>query len=153
MIWRKASVSYWERYLNKFYFNIPNYYIPSDKLLFLGYSVDTWEVLNIYKDLLIFQGKYFSLFDFDDVETAYSNMDFNTIKDFCGVFKNSDGSVKHWLFVWDDGERALWQCKKCGAYFIHQCSEYHGAEDSYYSDWYQVENETKAIMINEELNG
>ena len=83
----------------------------------------------------------------------FKNMNFIKIKEYGDTVYNPDGSVKHYLHVWDDGHRTLVQCLKCGAYFIHQSSEYHGPEDDYYSDWYQVEDELKAVTINEVLNG
>lgn len=105
------------------------------------------------KDLFSFKGKPCCLFNYDTAEAAYKNMDFITIKEYGDCVKNPDGSIKHWLYVWDDGHRSLFQCKKCGAYFIYQSSEYHASEDSYYSDWYQVEDEQKAFMINDALDG
>ena len=105
------------------------------------------------KNLFSFEGKLCCLFDYTNAEIAYKNMDFRTIKEYGDCVKNPDGSIKHWNFAWDDGHRSLFQCKRCGAYFIYQSSEYHASEDSYYSDWYQVEDEHKASIINDVLDG
>lgn len=75
------------------------------------------------------------------------------IKRYGDTFYNADKSVKHYLHTWDDGGRYLIQCPQCGAYFLVQKSEFHSSEDSYYTDWFQVESIQYAEMINEELSG
>jgi len=105
------------------------------------------------KDYLVFLGTRCCLFDFENISQAHIQMNFKMIRDFGDTAYNSDGSVKHYLHTWDDGDRILVQCQNCGAFFIVQSSEYHGQEDSYYRDWYQVEDEQRAIVINNMLGG
>lgn len=80
-------------------------------------------------------------------------MDFEFIMGYGDKFINEDGSIKHYLHTWDDGERRLIRCKKCGAYFIRQDSEFHGFDDSDYMDWFQVESPNDAEKLNEMYNG
>ena len=105
------------------------------------------------KDYLFFKGIRCCLFDLESAGQAQLRMNFKMIRDFGDTVYNPDGSVKHYLHTWDDGYRILVQCQKCGAIFIVQSSEYHGKEDSYYRDWYQVEDEKRAIIINNRLDG
>lgn len=65
-----------------------------------------------------YDGQRSCLFEHDNVEEAEKAMDFETIKEYGDKFLNEDGSVKHYLHTWDDGERELLRCKKCGAFFI-----------------------------------
>jgi hypothetical protein len=37
--------------------------------------------------------------------------------------------------------------------FLVQFSEYHGPEDDYYTDWFQVDDEASAELINATWNG
>lgn len=91
---------------------------------------------------------------FSDENTAYEKLlSMRTVKDYGSTQLNSDGSVKHYLHTWDDGSRYLIQCPVCGAFFLVQNSEYHGSEDSYYSDWFQVNNAEHALLLNELYNG
>ena len=100
-----------------------------------------------------FDGQRCHIFEYDNVEEAVKAMDFETIKEYGDEFLNEDGSVKHYLHTWDDGERELLRCKKCGAYFIRQDSEYHSFDDSYYTDWFQIEIPNDAEKLNELFNG
>jgi hypothetical protein len=78
------------------------------------------------------------------------------VEEYGDAYHNPDGSVKHYLYTWDDGHRYLQQCRSCGAYFLVQVSEFHsfsGPDDSDYIDWYQVEDEGKAELLNRNLNG
>ncbi|MDD3417605.1 MAG: hypothetical protein EOM11_06315 [Erysipelotrichia bacterium] len=100
-----------------------------------------------------YDGQRSCLFEHDNVEEAEKAMDFETIKEYGDKFLNEDGSVKHYLHTWDDGERELLRCKKCGAFFIRQDSEYHSFDDSYYTDWFQVESPAMAEKLNEVYNG
>lgn len=89
---------------------------------------------------------------FEDENTAKDKLNSMPItKKYGDTF--SDGLKTHYLHTWDDGERYLKKCPNCGAYFLVQKSEYHGAEDSYYTDWFQVEGEEHAELLNEKLNG
>ncbi|HEX3023261.1 MAG TPA: hypothetical protein VHP81_12825, partial [Lachnospiraceae bacterium] len=106
------------------------------------------------KDKVIsFNGHRCCIFGFDNIEEAVKAMNFEFIKDYGDTFLNEDGSIKHYLHTWDDGERRLVRCKNCGAYFIRQASELHGSEDSYYIDWYQVESPDIAEKLNEIYSG
>ena len=69
---------------------------------------------------------------------------------------NEDKSVKHYLHTCDDGYRSLIRCQHCGAYFLVQKSEFHhfsGGDDSYYTDWFQVNDENHAELLNDAYDG
>ena len=57
------------------------------------------------------------------------------------------------LFTWDDGYRMLSRCPECDALVLIQHSEYHGANDSYYSDYFAVDSVEEAHMLNKKYNG
>ncbi len=100
-----------------------------------------------------FTGQRCCIFEFENIEEAIKSMDFEFIKGYEDKFINKDGSIKHYLHTWDDGERRLIRCKRCGAYFLRQDSEFHGFDDSDYMDWFQVESPNAAEKLNEMLNG
>ena len=100
-----------------------------------------------------FIGHRCCIFENETIEDAIKSMRFETIKEYGNKFLNEDGSVKHFLHTWDEGERELVRCNKCGAYFIKQDSEFHGLDDTDYTDWYQVENPDIAEKLNEIYNG
>ncbi len=100
-----------------------------------------------------FRGQRCCIFEFDNIDKAMKAMDFELIKSHGDTYVNEDGSIKHYLHTWDDGERSLVRCKKCGAYFIRQFSEFHAFNDSYYTDWFQVESPSVAEKLNEVYDG
>ena len=57
------------------------------------------------------------------------------------------------LYTWDDGGRILSRCPECDALVLIQHSEYHGAEDSYYSDYFAVDSVEEAHKLNRKYNG
>ena len=102
-----------------------------------------------------FHGNRCCLFECQSATQAELLMDMELIIDYGNQFHNPDGSLKHYLHTWDDGYRLLVRCKRYGALFIKQNSEYHGFsnEDSYYTDWYQVESKEVAELINAVYSG
>ena len=76
------------------------------------------------------------------------------VKDYGSVYRDPDGTIRHRLHTWDEGERCLRRCPECGALFLVQFSEYHGLEDDdYYTDWFQVDDEATAELINATWDG
>lgn len=72
------------------------------------------------------------------------------------IKKYVEEDYPHPLYTWDDGYRVLGKCKKCGAYILLQSSEYHAFDDggdSYYKDYFPVENEEDAEELNRNYNG
>ena len=80
-------------------------------------------------------------------------IDVEIVEDFGDVFRGEDGGVRHCLHTWDDGCRMLVRCNRCGAYFLHQWSEFHGSDDSYYSDYFPVSGREEAVTLNEKYDG
>lgn len=66
-----------------------------------------------------------------------------------------DSAYGHYLHTWDDGERALLRCRKCGGYILLQKSEYHGFsdDDSYYRDYFPVDSPEEVDEINRKYDG
>ncbi len=56
------------------------------------------------------------------------------------------------LYTWDEGDRSLYKCEKCGAYVLEQYSECH-MPDSTYIDYFPVRDETHADEINRRYDG
>ena len=59
----------------------------------------------------------------------------------------------HCLHTWDDGCRILKRCPECDALVLCQYSEFHGDNDSYYSDYFSVSSREEAIELNEKYSG
>ena len=59
----------------------------------------------------------------------------------------------HSLHTWDDGKRVLAKCKNCGGYLLIQYSEYHGASDDYYTDYFPVSSPVEVNEINQKYDG
>lgn len=91
------------------------------------------------------------IFSYEDAPTAIKHFKYEVIKDFGEKVYNDDGSIKHYTYMWDEGGRMVIRCKRCGAIFLHQWSEYHrfteGA-DSYYDDYFLVRDLDEAILLN-----
>ena len=95
-------------------------------------------------------GKKCKAFDFEDVMAAWEHLDFEIVKDY------GNHAYGHPLHTWDDGKRMLARCKTCGGYILIQESEFHSftdGDDSYYTDYFPVDNEEEAEKLNEMYNG
>ena len=87
------------------------------------------------------------------------NEDFDIIKEYDLMPKNQDGSIRWFLFRWDDGKngvRRLVRCRACGAlewvqaYHLHKFSE---QRETLFEDYYSVEDEREADYINRTYTG
>jgi hypothetical protein len=94
------------------------------------------------------------IFSFPDAETAAKHRDLEFVESYGDSCKDLRGEV-HYLHAWDDGERTLLRCRKCGALFLQQSSEFHGVhgDDSYYTDLFPVESRNEALAYNRKYNG
>ena len=65
---------------------------------------------------------------------------------------SSEGKQLH---TWDDGERILYRCRKCGGYFLLQDSEFHNfqGDDRFYSDYFPIFDPQEAERLNREYDG
>lgn len=86
-------------------------------------------------------------FEMDDAQQALEHMKYEKVIDF------GDRAYGHCLHTWDDGKRILGKCKNCGGYILIQYSEYHGVDDSYYTDYFPVDGETQADELNQKYDG
>lgn len=82
-----------------------------------------------------------------------------TIKQFDPMPKNPDGSIRWFLYRWDDGKRGvrqLVQCRVCStlylvqAYHLHKFSE---QKDTLFEDYYVVKDEQQADHLNRIYTG
>lgn len=73
--------------------------------------------------------------------------------------KNKDGTIRWFLYRWDDGKkgvRKLIRCQECGSlylvqeYNLHKFSQY---KDVLFVDWYSVESERQADHWNRIYTG
>ena len=58
----------------------------------------------------------------------------------------------HSLYTWDEGDRSLYRCTKCGAYVLQQYSEVH-MPDRIYIDYFPVNDEEDAEEVNRKYDG
>lgn len=81
------------------------------------------------------------------------------IKEYDPKPKNSDGSIKWFLYRWDDGKngyRKLVRCEKCGSFYLVQCyklNKFSDNSDIQYEDWYPVDDEAQADLLNRKYTG
>ena len=96
------------------------------------------------------------LFFYPTAAIASEHMDFEILEEYGGVYLSSDGEHVHYYHTWDDGYRSLIRCRRCGALFLKQFSEYHnmrGGDDCYYTDFYPVASREEALLFNEKYDG
>ena len=73
--------------------------------------------------------------------------------------KNPDGSIRWFLYRWDDGKngmRRLIRCRDCGALYLAQAYHLHKfseAKDSLFEDYYPVRDEREADHLNKSYTG
>ena len=73
--------------------------------------------------------------------------------------KNSDGSIKWFLYRWDDGKigyRKLLKCRECGCFHLVQCyrlNKFSEKAEIDFEEWYSVINESQADKINKKYTG
>ena len=81
------------------------------------------------------------------------------IKEYDPQPKNRNGSIRWFLYRWDDGKngiRRLVQCRQCGllyleqAYHLNKFSEY---KDTLFEDYYSVESIHQADHLNRTCTG
>jgi hypothetical protein len=131
------------------------------KIDFVSFSPLFASVLNVFMYLRAINQQYMRMkqcciFQYYDANEAWHHFVYEIIENYGDVFCNPDGSVKHCLHTWDDGGRRLVRCKKCGALFLLQTSEFHNmtdGNDSYYLDFFQVGSREEALVYNEKYNG
>lgn len=84
---------------------------------------------------------------------------FEIIKEYDPMPKNPDGSIRWFLYRWDDGKngmRHLVRCRECGslylvqAYHLHKFSE---QKDTLFEDYYLVKDEREAVYFNRTYTG
>ncbi len=88
-------------------------------------------------------------FEMEDAAQALEHMQCERVQSY------GDEAYGHFLYTWDDGERILVRCKRCGGYILIQKSEYHGFsdDDSYYTDYFPVDSPEEADELNRKYDG
>ncbi|MBQ9154753.1 MAG: hypothetical protein IJ130_13205 [Solobacterium sp.] len=71
------------------------------------------------------------------------------------IRRYGDDAYGHALHTWDEGGRMLIRCRRCGGLLLVQKSEFHSYmdDDSYYTDWFPVDNEQDADQLNRMYDG
>jgi len=104
------------------------------------------DALKEVNDRLISKMKICCMFDEEDPYEAYSNKKLELVKNYGSKCGNN------YLYVWDEGERYLTKCKKCGSYVLVQDSEMH-MPDHVYIDYFPVRDENHAMELNKNFGG
>ena len=88
-------------------------------------------------------------FKMKDAVEAYKHMELELVEEYGGY------AYGHYLYTWDEGERHLCRCKKCGGYVLVQNSEFHSmtGNDSYYRDYFPVGSPEEADELNRKYDG
>lgn len=85
--------------------------------------------------------------------------DFEIIKEYDPMPKNRDGSIRWFLFRWDDGKdgvRRLVRCRTCGALYLVQSYHLHifsELREVLFEDCYAVKDERAADFMNRTYTG
>ncbi|MGM9637618.1 MAG: hypothetical protein ACI3YK_06505 [Eubacteriales bacterium] len=85
--------------------------------------------------------------------------DVEIVKEYHPKPKNPDGSVRRYLYRWDDGKdgvRRLARCRLCGRTFLIQSyhlSQIADPEGILYEDWYDIDSEEEADLVNDAMTG
>ena len=81
------------------------------------------------------------------------------IKEYDPMPKNPDGSIRWFLYRWDDGKngiRRLVRCCECGAFYLVQAYHLHKfskQKDTLFEDFYSVKDERQADYLNRTYTG
>lgn len=81
------------------------------------------------------------------------------IKEYDPQPKNKDGSIRWFLYRWDDGKngvRRLVRCRCCSKLYLVQAYQLHkfsDQKDVLFEDWYAVENQSQADYWNRNYTG
>lgn len=84
---------------------------------------------------------------------------FDLVKTYDPRPRNGDGSVRRFLYRWDDGkngERRLVRCRHCGRFFLVQAyhlNKFSKFAEVLYEDWYPIGGEAEADWANEACTG
>lgn len=84
---------------------------------------------------------------------------FQVIKEYDPTPKNLDGSIRWFLYRWDDGKngvRRLVRCQNCGAFYLVQAYHLHKfseQKDTLFEDYYIVKDEREADYLNRTYTG
>ncbi|MBQ8780757.1 MAG: hypothetical protein IJZ72_03695 [Oscillospiraceae bacterium] len=82
-----------------------------------------------------------------------------TVKKYDPMPKNKDGSIKWFLYRWDDGKngyRKLVRCRECGGLYIvqsYRLNKFSANADVQYEDWYAVNDEAQTDLLNQKYTG
>ena len=90
-----------------------------------------------------------SVFQIDEPIEAARHMSYRTMKDY------GSRAGGHYLYVGDDGHRALLRCNTCGGYLLAQFSEFHriDADDEYMVSYFPVSGDEEAKRLNAVYSG
>ena len=102
-------------------------------------------------------GKNFQ-FDGEKEMKCCDNAKYEIIKKYDPKPKNPDGSIRWFLYRWDDGKdgyRKLVRCKNCNSLFLVQCYELNkfSNDNQMHEDWYVVKSESEADALNRKHTG
>ena len=81
------------------------------------------------------------------------------IKEYDPKPKNPDGSIRWFLYRWDDGKdgiRKLVRCRDCGKYYLIQSyhlNKFSDKRNVLFEDWYEVRDECQADNFNSMYTG
>ena len=87
------------------------------------------------------------------------NETFDVIKEYDPMPKNQDGSIRWFLFCWDDGKngvRKLVRCRGCGALYLLQAyhlNKFSAHRETLFEDYYPVQDEAEADFLNASYTG
>lgn len=87
------------------------------------------------------------------------NEAFDVIKAYKSTPQNRDGSIRWFLFRWDDGKdgvRRLVRCRTCGALYLVQAyhpNPFSEWRETLFEDYYPVKDEREADYVNRTYTG
>lgn len=88
-----------------------------------------------------------------------SRSELQIIKEYDPMPKNSNGSIKFFLYRWDDGKsgkRSLVKCSVCGSFYLvqsYRLNKFLNQNDTLFEDYYFVNDEKSADFLNRNYTG
>ena len=90
------------------------------------------------------------VWEMEDAGEAHKSFRGKMVRDYDEYTDLEDGTVLHWNYMWDEGNRYLVRCNECGGLKMVQRSEFHAFEDDddYYSDEIPIASVEEGDLLN-----
>ena len=90
------------------------------------------------------------VWEMEDAGEARKSFRGTVVREYDEYTDLEDGTVLHWNYMWDEGDRYLLRCNECGGLMMVQKSEFHSCfdDDDYYSDQIPIASVEEGDLLN-----